>query len=120
MSAASPFRVLVAGGGVAALEATLALRACAAGLVDVEVLAPDADFTYRPLATAAPFRAAELARFPLHQLVEEAGGRLRQGSLAALDADAHLAHTAAGETIEYDACLLALGDRFSARRCPAR
>ncbi len=109
MSAASPFRVLVAGGGVAALEATLALRAYADDLVDVEVLAPDAYFTYRPLATAAPFRAAQLTRFPLRSLVEEAGGTLRPGSLAALDADAHRAYTAAGETIEYDGCLLALG-----------
>jgi sulfide:quinone oxidoreductase len=109
MSSADTFRVLVAGGGVAALEATLALRDAAPDLVGVEVLAPEADFTYRPLSTAAPFRAADLTRFPLRALVEDAGATLRVGALAALDADAHRAHTAAGETIDYDACLLALG-----------
>ena len=90
------FRVLIAGGGVAALEAALALRADAPGLVDVEVLAPDADFVYRPLATAAPFHSAEPARFPLRLLVEEAGAQLRPGRLAAVDADAHRVSTDAG------------------------
>jgi sulfide:quinone oxidoreductase len=109
LEAASPFRVLIAGGGVAALEATLALRAYAGALVDIEVLAPETQFTYRPLSTAAPFRVGELTRFPLRTLVEEAGGRLREGALTALDADAHWARTSTGETIEYDACLLTLG-----------
>ncbi|HEU5213700.1 MAG TPA: FAD-dependent oxidoreductase [Gaiellaceae bacterium] len=103
------FRVLIAGGGVAALEAALALRADASGLVDVEVLAPDTEFVYRPLATAAPFHAAESARLPLKMLVEEAGARLRAGRLAAVDADPHRITTDDGETIEYDALLLALG-----------
>ena len=103
------FRVLIAGGGVAALEAALALRADAPGLVDVELLAPDADFVYRPLATAAPFHTAEPARFPLRLLVEEAGARLRPGRLAAVDADPHRVSTDEGEVLEYDALVLALG-----------
>lgn len=40
----SPLHVLVAGAGVAALEATLALKALAEERVDVEVLAPEDDF----------------------------------------------------------------------------
>src|SRR5262249_44087422 len=103
------FRVLIAGGGVGALEAALALRADASGLVDVEVLAPDSEFVYRPLATAAPFRAADRARLPLRMLVEQAGARLRTGRLAAVDADQHRITTDDGETIDYDALLLALG-----------
>lgn len=103
------FRVLIAGGGVAALEAALALRADASGLVGVEVLAPDSEFVYRPLATAAPFHAAEPAHLPLRMLVEEAGASLRTGRLAAVDADQHRVTTDDGETIDYDALLLALG-----------
>ena len=102
-------RVLIAGGGVAALEAALALRADAAGLVDVELLAPDADFVYRPLATAAAFHAAEPASFPLRMLVEEAGARLRPGRLAAVDADPHRVSTEEGDVLDYDALVLALG-----------
>ena len=47
--------VLVAGGGVAALEAMVLLRREAADLVDVELLSPDRDFFYRPLAVGEPF-----------------------------------------------------------------
>jgi sulfide:quinone oxidoreductase len=103
------FRVLIAGGGVAAHEAARALRAHAPGLVDVEVLAPDAEFVYRPLATTGPFHGGEPNRFPLRALVEEAGGRLRPGKLVSVDADAHRASTDRGELVEYDALLLALG-----------
>lgn len=104
-----PFRVLIAGGGIAALEAALALRADALDLVDVEVLAPDGEFVYRPLATAAAFHAAETARFPLRTLVEDAGARLRPGRLVSVDADPHRVTTDAGEVLEYDALVLALG-----------
>ncbi len=103
------FRVLIAGGGVAALEAALALRADAPGLVDVEVLAPDAEFVYRPLATAALFHTAEPAHFPLRMLVEEAGAQLRPGRLASVDADPHRVSTDAGDVLDYDALVLALG-----------
>ena len=53
------FRVVIAGGGVAALEATLALRALAEEAVSIEVIAPERDFVYRPLSVAQPFRVAE-------------------------------------------------------------
>jgi sulfide:quinone oxidoreductase len=105
----TPFRVVIAGGGVAALEAALALGAIAATRVDVEVVAPEDEFVYRPLAVAEPFRVGDIARFPLRAIVEDAGARLRQGRIAAIDADRHSLRTAANETLEYDALLLALG-----------
>ena len=51
-----PFRVVAAGAGVAGLELALALRALAEDLVSVELIAPEREFTYRPLAVAEPFR----------------------------------------------------------------
>ena len=47
-------RVVIAGGGVAALEAALALRALAEDRVSVELLAPETQFWYRPLAVTEP------------------------------------------------------------------
>src|SRR4051794_41558931 len=44
----TPLRVLIAGGGVAALEAVLALRALAGERVRLELLAPGEDFVQRP------------------------------------------------------------------------
>jgi sulfide:quinone oxidoreductase len=104
-----PRHVLVAGGGVAALEAALALRALAEDRVAVELLAPETEFTYRPLAVAAPFRAGEAQRFPLKRLVEDAGATLRQGTLESVDAERREARTGDGEAVAYDALLLALG-----------
>jgi sulfide:quinone oxidoreductase len=45
--------VLIAGGGFAGLEALLALRALAEQRLAVELLAPDAEFVYRPAAVTA-------------------------------------------------------------------
>jgi len=107
----SPRRVLIAGGGVAGLEATLALRALAEDRVSVDVVAPEADFTYRPLAVAEPFRVAEMRSFPLKKLVREAGAELRQGSVAEVDAARKVSRTHEGDELPYDVLLLALGAR---------
>ena len=108
MPALPSFRLLIAGGGVAALEATLALRALAVG-VEVELLAPEDEFTYRPLAVAGALRQGETIRFPLGQLADEAGATLSKGTLSELVPDRRLARTTEGHEIEYDGCLLALG-----------
>lgn len=104
-----PRHVLVAGGGVAALEAALALRALAEDRVSVELLAPESEFTYRPLAVAEPFRAGEAHRFPLKTLVEAAGATLRQGTLEYVDAERREVTTGKGEALTYGTLLLALG-----------
>jgi sulfide:quinone oxidoreductase len=104
-------RVLIAGGGVAALEATLALRALADGLVDIELVAPEDDFVYRPLAVAEPFLVGEVRRFPLRRLTEAAGASLRRGIVTGVEPSRRVVQTAEGEEIHYDALLLALGAR---------
>ncbi len=104
-------QVVIAGGGVAALEATLALRALAQERVSIELIAPEPDFVYRPLAVTDPFRVGETRRFPLAPLVEAAGGSLRRGRIAAVDPDRRLACTDEGEKRGYDALLVALGAR---------
>mgnify|MGYP001045217145 FL=1 len=73
-------RVLIAGGGVAALEAALALHSLAADRVSVELVAPESEFVYRPLAVAEPFRVADVRTFPLGRLAEATGATLHQAS----------------------------------------
>jgi sulfide:quinone oxidoreductase len=102
-------RVLIAGGGVAGLEAAFALQKLAGDRVDVEVLAPEGEFVYRPLAVLEPFRVGDVARFPLHTIVEAAGGRLRHGRLRAVDADRKAVATGEWEALDFDFLLLALG-----------
>jgi sulfide:quinone oxidoreductase len=107
----SPFHVVVAGAGVAALEAALALRALAGDLVHVDLIAPEAEFTYRPLAVAEPFRTDEVRRFPLEGLVSAAGAKLRSDSLASVEPAQKHVLLASGETVAYDAFVLAVGTR---------
>lgn len=104
-------RVVVAGAGVAGLETALALQALADGLVSVELVAPETEFTYRPLAVAEPFRVGEMRRFPLERLVRAAGAKLRCGVVAAVDADAKTVTLEDGGELAYGALVLALGGR---------
>lgn len=104
-----PVNVQIAGAGVAALEAALALQALAEGRVSVDLVAPETEFTYRPLAVAEPFAVAEVKRFPLHTLVEAAGAALRAGSVTAVDAEQKIIRLADGSEVDYDVLLLALG-----------
>jgi sulfide:quinone oxidoreductase len=104
-------RVLIAGGGVAALEALLALDALAGGRLTVELLAPERHFAYRPLTVGEPFGLVEPIRLPLAAVATEHRARIRAGTLAAVDADAHRARTGDGELLEYDLLLIAIGAR---------
>jgi sulfide:quinone oxidoreductase len=102
-------RVLIVGGGVAALEAALALHSLAADRVSVELVAPETEFVYRPLAVAEPFRVGDVRTFPLARLAEATGATLHQGLVTEVDPDLHFVRTASGEQLPYDLLLLALG-----------
>lgn len=104
-------RVLIAGGGVASLEAMLALRALAEERVAVELLAPESHFCYRPLAVAEPFGIGEVHRFELAALASAGGARLLRGALTAVDARRHVARTGRGAELGYDVLLIACGAR---------
>jgi hypothetical protein len=66
-----PAEVLIVGGGVAALEAMMALRDLAGDRVHVTLVAPDADFVHRPWAVAEPFALGEARSFPLREIAAD-------------------------------------------------
>jgi sulfide:quinone oxidoreductase len=102
-------KVVIVGGGVAALEATLALQDLAQELVDVELVAPDQNFVYRPLLVAEPFGAGQVRTFPLHRLAEAAGASFTEAIVTSVDSDRHIVRTAAGDELSFDLLLLAPG-----------
>jgi sulfide:quinone oxidoreductase len=108
-------RVIVAGGGVAALETVLALADLAPDDTDVTLLAPNAEFVYRPMTVREPFAYGSARRYSLAPIVEGAGGRLLAGELEWVEPAERVIHTKAGESIEYDALMLALGARAGER-----
>lgn len=107
----TPLEVVIAGAGVAALEAALALQALAGDQVSVELVAPEQEFTYRPLAVAEPFRADQVRHFALEPLVEAAKASLRSGTIAGVEAEDKQIRLSDGSAVGYDAFVLAVGTR---------
>jgi sulfide:quinone oxidoreductase len=105
----TPFRVLIVGGGVAGLETALALRHLAGERVATTLLAPAAEFVYRPMRVREPFGYSEARRYPLDEICRDIGTELVKDAFKWLDPDRRTVHTEAGEKLEYDALLLAPG-----------
>lgn len=104
-------RVVVAGGGVAALETALALRRLAEERVRIELVSPEPRFWYRPLAVVEPFDVGHLHGLDLGDLAEACGATLVLDALASVDPEARLAVTARGAELEYDVLVVASGAR---------
>ena len=108
-------RVIIAGGGVAALETALALGDVAADRTDVTVLAPNTELVYRPMTVREPFAYGAARRYPLAPILEQAGARLLTDELVWVEPGKQTVHTKGGEQIEYDALVIALGAKASQR-----
>jgi sulfide:quinone oxidoreductase len=104
-------RVVIAGGGVAALEALLALRADAGELVDITLVANTDTFSYRSLQVGEAFGVGHPRRYSLEELVAGSGGRFVQAPVTEVRADARELVVGDGGAVTYDALLLALGTR---------
>ncbi len=105
----TPVSIVIAGGGVAALEAALTLRELAGDRVTVEMVAPDPRFWYRPLAVVEPFGLGDAVHLDLSALASAAGAMLTQGTVVSVDAARHVVHTYADVAIEYDSLVIACG-----------
>jgi sulfide:quinone oxidoreductase len=102
-------RVVIVGGGVAALETALALAQLAPELTDLTLIAPNPEFIYRPMTVREPFAHGAAARYPLQRIASDAGARLLPDELDWIEPEQKSIQTKAGERIEYDALVLALG-----------
>jgi sulfide:quinone oxidoreductase len=107
----APVRVIIAGGGVAALEAMIALRELAEDRVQVELVAPKPEFVYRPLAVAEPFGLGKARRFDLIDIAADNGAALHLAGLQAVEPDRRRILTWDGRTLDFDVLLLAVGAR---------
>ena len=110
-----PLNVLIAGGGVAGLEAALALRDLAGDRVAMTMLAPSTEFVYRPMRVREPFAGPGARHYPLADIARDIGMEFRQDAFKWLDPTARVVHTEGGDELSYDALLLALGARAKPR-----
>jgi sulfide:quinone oxidoreductase len=111
MAADPATKVLVVGGGVAALETVLALQSLAPTRFDIALLAPERHFTYRPHSPGTSFQRTPPSRIELAAMARERGFRLVRDALEAVDAAAHRVFTQDGASLSYDVLVLAIGTR---------
>ena len=102
-------RVLIAGSGVAAVEAVLALRHLAGNGFDIELLAPSHALEHRPASVGTPFGLAAPSPLDLHELAHRYAVTLVEGKLASVDVAARTVRLHSGEHREYDHLLVAVG-----------
>lgn len=103
--------VVIAGAGVAGLEAAFALQALAAKQVNVTIVSAQAEFVLRPMAVLDPFSAGPPEAYPLSEMAAGAGAELIRDSFRWLDGPNRVMHTRGGREVRYDVLVLALGAR---------
>jgi len=106
-----PARVLIVGGGVAALELLLALRVLAASRVTITLLSAQADFAPPAMTVAEPFERGGAQRYAWSQIAEHQCAQLVIDSLIALDVAEQVAFTHDGRRLGYDILAITTGAR---------
>ena len=102
-------KVTIVGGGVAALEAMIALRRLAEERIAIELVTPTPEWSYRPLAVAEPFGLGEAKRYDLVRIARDHGAAMHLAGVQAVRPEAHQLLTWDGRTLGYELLLLAIG-----------
>jgi sulfide:quinone oxidoreductase len=105
-------RVLVVGGGVAGIEAALALNDLAGELLDVDIYDPRHEFVFKPFAVGEPYGASRAFRRGLVDLSERSGATFHPCGIVSVDPEGRTAVTRDGERLSYDFLILATGVRM--------
>jgi sulfide:quinone oxidoreductase len=103
--------VVIAGGGVAAIEAALALRDLLGEHVVLTFVTPSAEFVLPPLAVGAPFAATHMPRWPLDEIATELDAALIPAAVERVCPDEHRVELSTGATLGYDVLVVAVGAR---------
>ena len=113
-ASAPALRVLIAGGGVAALEAALALEALAGERVDVTLMTAASDYVVRAMTVREPFAYPNAQRYAIDAVVGPRVAHLTD-DLDFVDAEAKTVTTRGGRTVPYDVLLVACGAKPTIR-----
>lgn len=103
--------MVICGGGVAAVEALLALRELLAIRPHIDLIAPDRQFVCQPMAVAEPFGVARARAIDLAEIASELAAELHVDSLASINGAERSVVLASGERLAYDAAIVAVGAR---------
>jgi sulfide:quinone oxidoreductase len=106
-----PRRIVIAGGGVGAIEALLALRDLGEGAFDVVLVAPDDRLVIKAMTTAEPFAVGRSDMGALGDIAAELGAEWHRASLTAVDPEERVVHLSDNQDLRYDVLILAPGAR---------
>ncbi|MFZ2051143.1 MAG: FAD-dependent oxidoreductase [Solirubrobacteraceae bacterium] len=106
-------KVLVAGGGFAAVEALLALRALLGERVELTLISSGERLAFRPAATYEAFdsNGDPPNSCSLREITADAQARFHHGRLESVSPAVHAVRLASGASLRYDSLILALGAR---------
>ena len=102
-------KVMIAGGGVAALEALMALHELAGDRISLELVTPTPEFAYRPLAVAEPFGLGEARRFDVVRIAADHRAAVHIAGVTSVDTARHRVVTWDGRELRFDILLVAVG-----------
>jgi sulfide:quinone oxidoreductase len=104
----TPTRIVIAGGGVAALEAAIAARSLLGPEPWVTMVAPNDHFVYQPLSVAEPFAMGDTPRLSLEDFASELDVEWRKASVVGVGKDRAVLLEDGG-FIVYDKLIVAVG-----------
>ncbi len=104
-------QIVIVGGGVAGLEALIALRALAPDRVAVTLVSRDEWFVDRPLSVAEPFGLGSAARYSLPEITAELDAGFVHATVAEVDAAEQRISCVGGTSLAFDTLILAPGAR---------
>jgi sulfide:quinone oxidoreductase len=105
-------RIVIVGGGVAGVEALLALSDLAGDRAALTLVAPEPDFLYKPLLVEEPFDLGPAARYELEPLAQERGVAFVQRAVKAVRPQDHAVDLDDGSALDYDYLVVCAGGRF--------
>ena len=105
----APLRVVIVGGGIAAIETALAVHDLAEARLRVTLVAPQPDLLLAPLAVAVPFNRGHVEHVPLAAFMSARGGRFVLATADRVDPGHRTVTLSCGEIVDYDVLVLAHG-----------
>src|SRR4051812_6004096 len=100
--------IVIAGGGVAALEAVIAIRSIIGPGPFVTLVAPGEDFGYQPLSVGEPFAVGDTPRIPLAKIAADFDLTRRQDTIASVGENRAVV-LESGDVVTYDRLIVAVG-----------
>ena len=106
-----PARTLIIGGGVAAVEAALALADLGGERTRISVVAPDPDLVLKPMVVEEPFTGRPAESHELAPLLKTVGAEVVAGAMSRIDPGERLVGLADGRELPYDYLVVCVGGR---------